>query len=148
VFPTGSPLSHHLPNNRSSKMFPLDQVIPFVLSDLSVDPHMTSPATWHHNSITSFINNNKNEQPKESLHMIMLIIFPTKFRRRTYQIKYEFKLTKTYSWSDFNAHLKKITRLAYSIRFKCRCERSISYIIITLITLFKSVKIFVYSVSI
>jgi hypothetical protein len=82
----------------------MDQMFPFVLSDLSVDPHMTSPTTWHHNSITSFINNNKNEQPKESLHMIMLIIFPTKFRRSTCQIKYEFELTKTYSWSDINAH--------------------------------------------
>ena len=81
----------------------MDQVFPFVLSDLSVDPHMTSPATWHHNSITSFINN-KNEQPKESVHMIMLIILPTKFRPSTYQIKYEFEWTKTYSWSEFNAH--------------------------------------------
>jgi hypothetical protein len=35
-------------------------------------------SAWAHDIIihmTSFINNNKNEKPKESLHMLMLIIF-------------------------------------------------------------------------
>ena len=66
----------------------------------------------------SYVNNNKNEKPKESLHMLMLILFliPTKFAQALPRINRfcnsmcahdslipieyelnEFALTKTYS---------------------------------------------------
>ena len=86
VFWISPPLSHHLSNNRLSKIFPpWTKCSLSVLSDMSVDPHMTSPATWR-----PFINNDKNEQPRESLHMILLINFfiPTKFRPSTCLSKY------------------------------------------------------------
>jgi dolichol kinase len=61
------------------KVFPLCTVGHVCRSAYDVTSHMTS-----------FINNDKNEQPRESLHMILLIIFfiPTQFRPSTCLRKY------------------------------------------------------------
>ena len=60
--------------------------------------------------MTSFINNNKNEQPRESLHMIMLIIFiliPIKFRLSTFSDNSLFAIARV--------HITSLMRITYEL---------------------------------
>jgi hypothetical protein len=96
---------------------------------------------WHHQPHdvimrNSFINNNKNEQPRESLHMIMLIFFfysnkiPSKHvSTRQFKVHWiwinEFALTKTYSWNELD-NANYLIQIWCAIKKKKLCVNAIS----------------------